>query len=43
MVKRRTSFKNKSNGEIDELFDAEMNAMVAKDSEEYYRMYSEIS
>jgi len=37
MVRRRTSFKKNSDDEIDELFAAEMNAMVAKDSEEYYR------
>ena len=40
MVKKRTSSKNKSNEDIDELFSTEMNAMVAKNSEEYYRTYS---
>jgi hypothetical protein len=41
MVKRRIKFKKQlGDDEIDELFAAEMNAMTVKNSEEYYRMYS---
>ena len=41
MIKRRAKFKKQlSENEIDELFAAEMNAVVVKDSEEYYRTYS---
>lgn len=42
MVKRRVRFRKQlgDDDEIDELFAAEMNAMVVKDSEEYYRTYS---
>jgi hypothetical protein len=40
MVKRWARFKKQlGDDEIDELLAAEINAMVVKDSEEYYRTY----